>query len=122
MEPCKMITHKGKSIICSDLTNFDVNMKDELQKIIDQVKAEIAKHPLGSVLIVTDVTGSHFDMEIIEKFVDYTTHNKPYIKASAVVGTTGLMQTALYSVIKKTLRDIHSFDSQAEALDWLAEQ
>jgi hypothetical protein len=122
MEPYKMINHKGKSIIYSDLTNFDMSVKDELQKIIDQVKAEVAKHPPGSVLIVTDVTESHFDTEIIEKFVDYTAHNKPYIKASAVVGTTGLRQTALYSVLKKTLRDIHSFDSQAEALDWLAEQ
>ena len=115
-----MIIHKGKSTIYSDLNNFGVRMKDDLQGIIDQVKAEIAKQPPGSVLIVTDVTGSHFDLEIIKKFIDYTSHNQPYIKAGAVVGITGLGQTAYHAI--SISNRIHSCEKLAEALDWLVEQ
>ncbi|HEX3047488.1 MAG TPA: hypothetical protein VHY08_22240 [Bacillota bacterium] len=118
----KTITHMGKSIVCSDLTNFNVSDKRELQEAINETKDHIAKQPPGSVLIITNVNQTHFDMEIIKMFIEYTSHNKPYIKASAVIGITGLLNIALNSVIKNTLRDIHTFDTEAQALDWLVEQ
>ena len=122
MERCKIITHKEKSIIQSDLTNFSTNNKEDLQEAINKVKVEIAKHPPGSVLILTDVTGLRFDAEITKMFADYIGHNKPYIKASAVVGIAGMMQFVFFNLLHSTLRDIKNFDSAAEALDWLVEQ
>ena len=122
MERFKTIPHRGRTIIYSDLTNFNAHTQEDLQGAINEVKAEIAKHPHDSVLILTDVTGLRFDTEIIRKFVDYTKQNKPYIKASAVVGVKGMMQFVFYCLSKKTLRDIRSFDSKNDALDWLAEQ
>ncbi|HEX3043471.1 MAG TPA: hypothetical protein VHY08_01850 [Bacillota bacterium] len=122
MERFKLITHKGKTVIRCDLTDFNIYTKEKLQETMDQVKAEIAKHPPGSVLILTDLTGVRFDIEIVKKFTDFTRDNKPYIKASAVLGVAGLMQSAFYSVKRNALRDIFSFASEVEALDWLAQQ
>lgn len=122
MDRIKIITHKGKSIVQADLASFTVSTKQELGEAIAEIKDYIAKQPLGSILIVTDVTGIRFDMEIIKMFIEFTAHNKPYIKASAVIGIVGLLNIALNSLIKNAIRDIHSFNTEAQALDWLVEQ
>jgi hypothetical protein len=64
----------------------------------------------------------HFDREILTMFSGYTAANKPYIKASAIIGIAGLLNIALSSVERTAIRDIHSFDSETEALDWLVAQ
>lgn len=122
MSRARIINHKGKSIIISDLSNFTISTKDKFQEAINEGKSCIAKQPKASVLIVTNVTGLNFDTEMIQKLVEYTAHNKPYIKASAVIGITGLLTIALNAVVKSSLRDIHPFTNEVEACDWLVTQ
>jgi hypothetical protein len=122
MERIRTINHKGKKVMCCDFSGFDIFKKDELQALIDQAKKIISKEPPHSVLMLTVVTKLKFDLEIIKIFKEYTDHNKPFIKASAITGIAGLLNIALNSVVKSALRDIHTFDTETLALDWLAEQ
>ncbi len=122
MDNIKTIVHQGKSILYADFTNVSMYTKKELHELIDSAKTQIAKYPANSILILTNVTGMHFDQEIINMFMDYTAHNKPYIKASAVIGIAGLLKVGLSGVMHNSLRDIHSFDTETEALNWLVEQ
>jgi hypothetical protein len=43
----------------------------------------------------------------------------PYIKASAVMGVTGVKWIIVQSLIKLTGRDIKLFDNRKQALEWL---
>lgn len=53
-------------------------------------------------------------------FQDFVKGNKPYVKASAVVGLSGLQQIVYNGIMKITGREIKSFSTLAEAKDWLA--
>jgi hypothetical protein len=121
MERLKIITYKKKTIVYADFSNFSIHTKTELRETIRRIKGYIAQQPPNSVIIISNLTGLHFDMEIIKLFTEFTAQNKPYIKASAIFGITGLLNIALHSVLKNALRDIHSFDSETQALDWLVD-
>ncbi len=122
MERLQTITHQGKLIVRIDFSNFSIQTKDELNAVIDQAEDYIAQQPPDSVLVLTVVTKLHFDTEIMSILKEYTAHNKPYVKASAIVGIAGLLNIALNSVVRSALRDIQSFDTEELALDWLVEQ
>jgi hypothetical protein len=48
--------------------------------------------------------------------------NAPWVKASAVIGVSGLLQVALIAVTRFSKRNILAFSTKEEALDWLAAQ
>ena len=64
----------------------------------------------------------HFSNEIKDLFSDFIKGNKPYVKASAVVGLSGLQQILYNGLMKITGRDIKSFNSLQTAKDWLTEK
>jgi hypothetical protein len=50
-------------------------------------------------------------------------HNKPYMKASALVGLSSLQQGVFLKGIERTAdRSFGLFDSVQEAMDWLADR
>lgn len=93
---------------------------EEIYAAMDEAKRLIAKEPPGSVLTVTDVTGGHFDSKMAEAFKAFTAHNKPYVKAAAVVGVTGMLKVLYMAVTKFSGRQIQMFDNLGAAKDWLA--
>ncbi|HEX3045698.1 MAG TPA: hypothetical protein VHY08_13155 [Bacillota bacterium] len=103
-------------------SHFSIRTKEELKEIINQSKAYLAKQPLGSALILTNVTNLNFDTEIIKLFMESTTSNKPYVMAGAIVGISGLQNIGLNAITRTALREIHSFDTEADAMDWLVQQ
>lgn len=122
MERIRTISHKGKTIINIDFTKFNTQTKNELLELIGKAKNYIAQKPPNSALIISDFTGLNFDKEMLAIFMEYSAHNKPYVKASAILGIAGLLNIALRGIEKSTLRDIHSFDTEAQALEWLIAQ
>jgi hypothetical protein len=70
-------------------------------------------------LTLTDVTDMEINPEIIQAFKDFTLYDKPYIRASAVVGIRGLMKIAYNAVMAFSGRRIPCFDTRDEALAWL---
>jgi len=117
MKEPEMIIHKGKSVYCMDFT--DLKDETEIKRIIDTSAEFIRSRPLKSVLSLTDLHGMHFNSTIKDLFSTFISGNKPHIKASAVVGLSGLQRIIYNGIMKITGRDIRSFDNINVAKDWL---
>lgn len=116
------LNHKGKTILCLDVADLKIENKSEFVQHIEQAKERIKKHPPKSLLIITNVTNTGFNTEMVNTMRDYAKHNTPYIKASAVVGVSGL-QKIIYTAIKTfTGRDFYLAQSLEEAMEWLVKQ
>lgn len=118
MARTQQIVHKGKDIFFMDFSSL--NNIEEINGIISDSVRYIRNKPMNSLYCLTNITGMHFSNEIKGHFQDFVKGNKPYVKASAVVGLSGLQQIVYNGIMKITGREIKSFSTLAEAKDWLA--
>jgi hypothetical protein len=87
-----------------------------------EAKRLIASQPRRQALVLTDVTASNFSQAAIESLRDLVQHNKPYVRASALVGLSALTRVVFRALIALTRRDIRVFESRAEAVAYLLSQ
>ena len=78
--------------------------------------------PPGSLLVMTVVRDARYNAAVLQGMKELAAHNAPYVKASAVVGMSGLHRIAYQAVILFSKRNIKVFDQESEALDWLVTQ
>jgi hypothetical protein len=112
----QFITHQGKEIL---YLNFSQCTTDETLEIIEASKKAIVTRPEHSVLTLTDVTNARFDDRVTDEMKKFTAHNKPYVKAGAVVGVVGLKKILFEAVLMFSKRKLHIFDTLDQAKDWL---
>ncbi|MGD1149189.1 MAG: hypothetical protein ABR961_14705 [Thermoanaerobaculaceae bacterium] len=120
MERVQFITHRGAKILRVDLSATPSVEKNI--EVLNRAKAIIGTQPPGSVLLLTDVTKAHFNARGVAEFKEYSTFNTPYLKASAVLGIVGIYKVIYEAIVRVTGRNIVCFDTEAQALDWLAER
>jgi hypothetical protein len=113
------ISHKGKRMLYIDASGCKAV---ELAAVCDRAKQQIGKEPQASLLILTNVTGTEISKETSAIIKDLTTFNKPFVKASAVVGVEGLKKIIYNAVMTFSGRTIASKDTLDQAKDWLAAQ
>jgi hypothetical protein len=118
MAKVEFIRYKEKGILLIDFSGTP----DDILPVIQEAKKRIAVQPLNSVLTLTDVTGSQFNNAVRDGLEALTLHNKPYVKAGAVVGVTGLRKVLYTVVMKFSGRNLPVFDTQDEAKEWLVAQ
>ena len=116
MERVQTLFHKGRNVILIDLSSCQ---PQETLQILPAAKQEIAKMPAKSALVMTDVRGAKYDRSLVEAFKEFTAHNTPYVKASAVVGAEGAAHILLQTLILITRREMKTFAARGEALEWL---
>ena len=119
MERVNFITHQNKQILHIDFSN---SKPDEVLRVIEQAKAVIKKQPPNSVLTLTDSTGTRFDDEVTKSMKEYAAHNKPYVRAGAAIGITGLRKIIFEAILLFSSRKLATFDSIDAAKDWLVSQ
>ena len=112
----RFIKYKDKEIFVVNLTGCK---PDGVVQVVNQAKQIIRKQPLGTVLILTVVTNANFSSDVIEVMKEFAAGNKPYVKASAIVGLSGLHKAIYTMVTKFSGRDIPTFDNEEKAKDWL---
>lgn len=112
------IIHKGKTIIYVDFSNL--KKVDEIYMVVDEVKPIIRSNPKFSALILTNFENMHFNNDVFKKFSEYAKGNKEYVKASAVIGLSGLIKVMYSGFSKVTNRSYKVCDTKTEALDYLA--
>lgn len=117
MKRVEVQSFKSKSVVIVDLSNLAG--KDVLT-VLSDAKGVISKLGEKKALILTDVSGAKYDKEVAEGIKDFTKYNTPYVKASAVVGAAGVQSVLLQTVTFLTRREIKTFTTRAEALEWLA--
>jgi hypothetical protein len=112
----RFITHQGKRILFVDCSQLSA---DDLEKMSQLVPSYVSAEPKGSLLLLADFTGAHFDRDAIERMKQNTVYDRPYLKRSAWYGTDTLPHVFYEHLKNFSKRDLPTFKTREEALDWL---
>ncbi|HLM66489.1 MAG TPA: hypothetical protein VK358_03135 [Longimicrobium sp.] len=120
MERTRFIDHRGTQILLLDYAG--TRDPEEAVREIRHSMQFVARQPRGSLRVMTVVRDARYNAAVLQGLKELASHNAPYVKASAVVGMSGLHRIAYQAIILFSKRNIRTFDVEAEALDWLATQ
>jgi hypothetical protein len=118
-ERIRSIMHQGKRILFVDCSHCSA---DELEKISRLVPSYVTAQPKGSVLLLADFTGAQFDRDAVERMKQDTVYDRPYLKRSAWFGTDTLPHVFYEHLKAFSQRDLPTFKTREEALDWLVKE
>ncbi len=77
----------------------------------------------ASILTLTDVTDSRFDRSVLKALQDLMTYDRPFVRAGAVVGLSGLQRVAYATLMRLTSRsNLAAFATREDAESWLSAQ
>jgi hypothetical protein len=114
----RFISHKGKKILLVDCSNCS---SAELEKFAELVPKRVTAEPRASLLLLADFTGAKFEKKSIESFKPALVFDRPHLKRSAWVVTEGLPKVFHDHLKSFSQRDLPTFKTREEALDWLVE-
>jgi hypothetical protein len=120
MSKAQVTNYQGFNIIYLDFTNL--KNEEDIISVINESKPLIQNNPPLSLYFLSDISGMHFNNKIREIFTAFTDSNKSYVKASAIVGATGLQNIMINGINKMTGRKLKSFSDHASAKNWLISQ
>jgi len=120
MDRVKIINHQGKKILYIDFNSLD--SIELIGSILQEVKIYVHAQLPFSVYSLVNVEGMRFNNSVKEMFTEVVQSNKPFVKASAVIGVTGLIQIMFNGLMKMTGREVKSFSSMELAKNWLISQ
>ena len=86
-ERLRFVKHKGQAIF---LIDFSHCKGKEILLLLDQVRADVARHAPGSVRTLADFSGAQVDKAVATKIKEVLVFDRPYVKKSAWVGTDSL--------------------------------
>jgi hypothetical protein len=112
----RLITHQGKAILLVDVSHCSAA---ELLKISRTVPHYVMQEPRGSVLLLADFTGAEFDRDAITSLKESAVFDRPHLKKSAWVGIENLPRVFYEHIKNFSQRDLPTFKTREEALDWL---
>jgi hypothetical protein len=118
-ERLRFVSHKGRSIF---LIDFSHCKGKEILLLLDQVRADIARHAPGSVLTLADFSDAQVDKAVATKIKEVLVLDRPYVKKSAWVGTESLPHVFYENFKSFSQRDIPTFEGREEAMDWLVKE
>ena len=113
-ERIRIIDH---GILLLDLSNIREPHKEA--HLTDAARKLIARQPVGEALVLTDITGSNFSDAAIDALTKLAERNRPFVKASALVGLSPLTRVIFRAVVALTRRDIRTFATREEAIVYL---
>jgi hypothetical protein len=117
----RTITHRGCRILFTDYSGL-IRWED-WHALVEAELQLMPQHQPASVLACAVFTGSRFSDEVFDAISRLAVANRPYIKASALVGLSPLQRAVFLKGIERaSSRGFGLFDTVEEALDWLVEQ
>ena len=114
----RFISHQGKKILLVDCTNCTVEQLIELAAL---VPAQVTSQPRGSVLLLADFTGAVFDRKSVDRLKPSLVFDRPHLKRSAWVGVEQLPKIFYEHLKSFSQRELPTFKTREEALDWLVQ-
>ena len=111
----RWIEYKGARILFADYSGLS---GPQYISVIDEFRSQLLQQRPGSVVSLTDVTGSVVTDEVKDKLKELADQTQGISKAAAAVGITGFKK-AIAVLIR---RDLYWANSIEEAKEWLAEQ
>jgi hypothetical protein len=117
-ERLRFIKHKGQAIFLIDFSRCTAK---EILLLLEQVRADVARHEPGSVLTLVDFTGAEVDKKVATRIKEVLVLDRPYVKRSAWLGTESLPHIFYEHFKDFSRREIPAFQTREEAIDWLVE-
>jgi hypothetical protein len=118
-ERIRFVEHRGKQILLADLSH---STPREVEKLALLVPSYVTSEPRGSVLLLADFTGAEFDRIAIERLKESAVFDRPHVKRSAWVGIEKLPPVFLEHIKNFSQRELPTFKTREEAMDWLVEE
>ena len=121
MDRTRIIEHRGKQIVLLDLAHI----QDEAELLAAVAKAReffTARTPDGTLLTLTHTTGSSYSKQAVEELRALTAHNRPYVKAGAVVTDSQLHRMVITTLALVARRNLKAFEDLESAKEWLIAQ
>jgi hypothetical protein len=119
MSAVTFIEHQGKRILYIDVANCDL---EEMMEIFEKTKVLIANEPLKSVLTLTCLSKGSYHGVYRKVAKELTVHNKPYVRAGAIVGLDEATKKEFEEVMRYSHREFKFFDDIPHAAEWLIQQ
>jgi SpoIIAA-like len=113
------IEHKGKKILLFDYSHTDAT---EMQLLLISVQAIVAKQKRDSLLVLADFDGAEIDHNVAMKIKEVLTLDRPFVKKSAWVGAEHIPHAFMENFHTFSQREIVTFKTREEALDWLVKE
>jgi len=118
-ERLRFIRHKGHPIYFIDFAHCK---EKEMLMLLDMVRADIARHEKGSLLTMADFTGAEVDKLVATRIKEVLVLDRPFVKRSALVGTESLPQVFYEHFKNFSQRELPTFQTREEAMDWLVSE
>lgn len=112
----RFVKHQGHAIFLIDVTHC---AKKEMLVILELIRADIARHAPGSLLTLVDITGAEVDKDVATRIKEVLVLDRPYVKRSAWVGTETLPHVFYEHFKNFSQRELPTFKTREEAMDWL---
>jgi hypothetical protein len=119
MERISFIKHKGKPIMLVDLSNCEAK---EILLLLDEAQRTVARHERGSLLTLGDMTGAHIDRAVATRMKEVLVLDRPFVKRSAWVGVDSVPRVYFENIKTFSQRQLPSFKTREEAMDWLVSE
>ena len=119
MSRIQNINYMGKSILFMDYKGIETT---EVDGLLAESRPIIDAAPPKSLLLLSDFTDANYDTAITGKVRKFAETNTPYVKASALVGITGIKKIIYNGVVRFTGRKMQICENLEEAKKWLVAQ
>ncbi len=113
------VEHQGKHIL---LIDFSGATAPQMQLILEHVRMTVAQHARESLLTLGDMTDATIDHAVATKMKEVLTLDRPFVKKTAWVGTEKIPRAFLENFHNFSQRDIVTFNTREEAMDWLVKE
>ena len=110
------IEHQGKQILLIDYSRATVQ---QMLLLLEHVRITVAQHARESLLILGDFTGAEVDRTVATRIKEVLTLDRPFVKKAAWVGTENIPHAFMESFHTFSQREIVTFKTREEAMDWL---
>ena len=115
-ERLRFVKHKGQAI-------FEFDFRDcsaaQMLVLLDMIRASVAQHAPGSVLVLADFAGAEIDKRVARRAQEVLVLDRPYVKRAAWIGTESLPNVFYEHFKSFSRRELPTFKTREEALDWL---
>lgn len=113
------IKHKGKLILLVDCSHATAA---QMLLLLEHLRITVAKHAHESVVTLGDLTGAEVDRTVATKIKEVLTLDRPFVKKTAWVGTEKIPHALMESFHTFSQREIVTFKTREEAMDWLVDE
>ena len=121
MERINFIDHNNHRILFLDFSGLQD--PGVITEVIKEAKSTIAAQEKDSLLTLTDVSNMSKHPDIARALWQLLKHNKPYVRAAAVIGISSDEELSLYDLLRhQAHRKLELFQSIEQAEDWLVDQ